>query len=268
MLSGAVNTCDILLKGTQAMKPNAIARWNHQMTTWPVCIAASLMSRSEAIANQVADGRPGGPDVVGDRDPPALDQEAGEGHDEDRDQDPARLVGVDQLRRLGHPAANRAQGDANEHEQTEDVDNQRLEDQVEVPLHDVQGRVVVDRHHGGRQKQDDEAGVDEAVEEARVTAAQGAALTDGVSEEELEPLAQPVEPHGRLTGAPAADLDPETPCQDGQGGDHQDVYQPCVLDVPEDLACCLGWIHGWHCNAESKYPAIPVSVFLVLTSCS
>ena len=48
--------CDILLKGTQAMKPKAITRWNHQMTTWPVCIAASLIQGSEAMANTLPTG--------------------------------------------------------------------------------------------------------------------------------------------------------------------------------------------------------------------
>ena len=224
--------------------------------------------RVRGAREQVAHRRPGGPDIVGHRDSPAFDDEAGQGHDEDGDQDPARLVGVDQLRRFRHPAAHRGQGDAHEHEQAEDVDDQGLEDQVEVPLHDVQGRVVVDRHDGGRQEQDDEAGVDEAVEEAGVAALDRAALSHGVPEEELEPLAEPVEPDGRLTGAPTADLEPETPAEDGQGGDHQDVHQPRVLDVPEDLACCLGWVHGWDCTAESKYPAIPVSGLVVLTSCS
>ena len=56
MLRGAVKTCDILLNGTQAIQPNATTRWNHQMTTWPVCIAASLISGSEAMANRLPIG--------------------------------------------------------------------------------------------------------------------------------------------------------------------------------------------------------------------
>ena len=137
-----------------------------------------------------------------------------------------------------------------------------------MPLHDVQGRVVVDRDHGGGHKQHDEAGVDERVEEARVAAPDRAPLPDGVPEEELKTLAEPVVADCRLAGAPAANLEPEPPAEHGQGGDHQDVHQPRVLDVPEDLAGCLGWIHGRHCSVESKYLAIPVSAFVVLTSCS
>ena len=56
MFSGAVKTWDILLNGTQAIQPNATTRWNHQMTTWPVCIAASLIKGSETSANRLPTG--------------------------------------------------------------------------------------------------------------------------------------------------------------------------------------------------------------------
>ena len=56
MFSGAVKMWDILLNGTQAIQPNATTRWNHQMITWPRCIAVSVIQGSEPRARRLPIG--------------------------------------------------------------------------------------------------------------------------------------------------------------------------------------------------------------------
>ena len=103
------------------------------MARWAVLIASTDISGREACGHEIAERRPGAPGIVGGRDPPAFDQKAADQDREDHDQDQRGLARVDQLLAAA-TSQRRAAGhaDADDRQHAEDVDDQRLEDEIEL----------------------------------------------------------------------------------------------------------------------------------------
>ena len=239
MLSGAVSTCAILVYGAQARNANTSTRWNHQQPRCAVCIASTESSAFDPLATRkpIGDQWPHGSSVTAMRQPSTRKPVTHDG--EDRDQDEGRLLGVDQRARPLHPAPPSREPDADQHQRAEDVDDERLEVEVELALHDAQLEVLVDHHHDGRDGEDHEAGVEHQVEGAGVGLPRGAALRQACLSTRRDALGGTVEARQRLARAPQPDLAIEAVAGDQRRRHQQRVHHPDVGDVPEDFARCL-----------------------------
>ena len=105
--------------------------------------------------------------------------------------------------------------------QAEDVQDQRLEDQVKPALHDGDAQVRVDEHHRRADEEQDEAPRNQDVEQPRPAVARPQLLlADGVAEKPVQPLPPVVGAFDGLPRAPAAHVVPgartQTPAPPGR----------------------------------------------------
>ena len=153
--------------------------------------------RRQRQPDGVPDRRPGGPRIVRGDDPGPFHHEAGHQDDLEAAQDPPVVQDAARIgRRAVEPVAARLRtaeaaehrhADADDGRQPHDVQEERLEPEVEVALHDPEDRVevaeiLVDHHHDGADEQHHEAPREQQVGEAAVPSLDGTALGDGVLE--------------------------------------------------------------------------------------
>src|SRR5690606_24061004 len=141
--------------------------------------------RDQGTAGGQPDGAPRPPRVVGGHDAQALYQETGrEDGQQGREQKPVLPQPVGEPGHLNHVAAVQRDDQTDDGAQAEDVQDQRLENEVEPAVHDGGLQVGLDEDDRRAYEEDDEAPGYQDVKQAglRVSTAQ-LLLADGVGEE-------------------------------------------------------------------------------------
>ena len=197
-----------------------------------------MNAAAKRLSYGIADGRPLAPWIVGELDARALDDESSNQDDEEQQQNDC-VVGFVRLQPAGaqHITIHECRRDCERKQKSEDVQGQRLEDEIKPAVHDGDMKIFLKKDNQRSQQQKEESPVErEVVQACAAIALQQFLVQSSLAKQAGQTFTRVVEAVSGASDLPQPPPPIESISKHTQSDDEEQVHHPDVLNVEIDFA--------------------------------